>query len=162
VDNSRQDENPDDHDRRKDFRRRVVRSGEFGGLSRRHGFHVTSCAIVKMSLLGCYTSRVTEQEIVDLFAKAAKPRLMDLLKVKVRHVYEATPGDANLKIVIDGCEVQFKSIRSTQPYRDIERFVSEDKVIGFVVNPGLLPIVKAISMDRHPWTENTRDTQDTS
>lgn len=96
---------------------------------------------------GCYTSGVTEQEIVDLFAKAAKPRLMDLLKLKVRHVYETTPGNAESTIVIDGNQIQFKSIRSTQPYRDIERFVVEDKIIGFVVNPGLLPIVKAISMD---------------
>ena len=84
---------------------------------------------------------------MDLFANAAKPRLMDLLKLKIRHVYETTPGDANSKIVIDGSEVVFKSARSLQPYRDIERFIAEDKVIGFVVNPGLLPIVKAISMD---------------
>jgi hypothetical protein len=94
-----------------------------------------------------YFRAMTEQKIVDLFAKVAKPRLMDLLKLKVRHVYETTPGDANSKIVIDGCEVQFKLIRSAQPYREIERFVAEDKVIGFVVNPGLLPIVKALSMD---------------
>jgi len=96
---------------------------------------------------GCYTSGVTEQQIVDFFAKAAKPRLLDLLKLKVRHVYETTPGDANSTIMIDGGEVQFKSVKTAQPYRDIERFVAEDKVIGFVVNPGLLPIVKAISMD---------------
>src|SRR3984957_17737371 len=90
---------------------------------------------------------MTEQQIVDFFAKAAKPRLLDLLKLKVRHVYETTPGDAKSTIVIGGSEVQFKSVRSAQPYKDIERFVAEDKVIGFVVNPGLLPIVKAISMD---------------
>ena len=100
-----------------------------------------------MSVDGCYTSGVTDQQIVDRFVKAAKPRLMDLLKLKVRHVYETTPGDANSTIVIDGTEIRFKSVRSAQPYRDIERFVAEDKVIGFVVNPGLLPIVKAISMD---------------
>jgi hypothetical protein len=90
---------------------------------------------------------MTEQEIVDLFAKAAKPRLMDLLKLKIRHVYETTPGSAESTIVIDGNEIRFKSIRTVQPYKDIERFLAEDKVIGFVVNPGLLPIVKAISMD---------------
>jgi len=90
---------------------------------------------------------MTEQQIVDLFAKVAMPRLMDLLRLKIRHVYETTPGDANSKIVIDGCDVQLKLIRSAQPYRDIERFVAEDKVIGFVVNPGLLPIIKAMSMD---------------
>jgi hypothetical protein len=94
-----------------------------------------------------YFRQVTDQEIVDLFAKAAKPRLMDLLKLKIRHVYETTPGDANSKIIIDGSEIRFKSIGSAQPYRDIQRFVAEDKVIGFVVNPGLLPIVKAISLD---------------
>jgi hypothetical protein len=57
-------------------------------------------------------------------------------------------GEADSKLVIDGSEVVvFKSVRSAQPYKNIERFVAEDKVIGFVVNPGLLPIVKAISMD---------------
>jgi hypothetical protein len=75
---------------------------------------------------------VTEQETVDLFAKAAKPRLMDLLKLKVRHVYETTPGNAKSKVVIDGSAVVFKSVKSAQPYKDIERFVAEDKVIGFV------------------------------
>lgn len=111
------------------------------GIRSAHDFPL-SCRV-----FGCYTSGVTDQQIVDLFAKAAKPRLMDLLKLKIRHIYETTPGDANSKIVIDGCEVQFKSIRSAQPYKDMERFVAEDKMIGFVVNPGLLPIVKAISMD---------------
>jgi hypothetical protein len=90
---------------------------------------------------------VTDQQIVDLFARVAKPRLMDLLKLKVRHVYDTTPGDVNSEIVIDGNQIRFKGVRSAQPYRDIERFVADDKVMGFVVNPGLLPIVKAISMD---------------
>ena len=84
---------------------------------------------------------------MDLFAKAAVPRLLDLLKLKIRHIYEATPGTAESTIVIDGNEIRFKLVRSAQPYKDIERFVAEDKIIGFVVNPGLLPIVKAISMD---------------
>ena len=82
--------------------------------------------IVTDSLL-LYFRQVTDQEIVDSFAKAAKPRLMDLLKLKIRHVYETTPGTANSKTVIDGCEVQFKLIRSAQPYRDIERFVAETR-----------------------------------
>jgi hypothetical protein len=84
---------------------------------------------------------MTEQEIVDLFARVAKPRLMDLLKLKIRHVY------AESTVLIDEQVVQFKSTRSTQPYRDIQRFTADDKIIGFVVDPGLLPIVKAISMD---------------
>jgi hypothetical protein len=90
---------------------------------------------------------MTEQEMVNLFAKLAQPRLMELLKLKVRHVYETTPGNANSKLVVDGHEVQFKLVRTAQPYKDIERFIADDKVMGFVVGPGVLPIAKAISMD---------------
>jgi hypothetical protein len=90
---------------------------------------------------------MTKQAMVDLFAKLAQPRLMELLKLKVRHVYETTPGNANSKLVVDGSEVQFKLVRTAQPYKDIERFATEDKVMGFVVGPGVLPIVKAISLD---------------
>jgi hypothetical protein len=147
VDYRRQDQKSDDHYNGENLRRQVVRNGEFAGLGWRHGIHLTSAAIAKCIVLGCYTSAVNEQQIVDFFARAAKPRLLDLLKLKIRHVYETTPGDAKSKIVIGGSEVEFKLIRSAQPYKDIERFVAEDKVIGFVVNPGLLPIVKAISMD---------------
>ena len=43
--------------------------------------------------------------MVDLFAKLAKPRLIDLLKLKVRHVYETTPGTVNSGLSVDGCEV---------------------------------------------------------
>ena len=94
-----------------------------------------------------YFRSMTKQAMVDLFARLAQPRLMELLKLKVRHVYETTPGNANSKLVIDGSEVQFKLVRAAQPYKDIERFATEDKVMGFVVGPGVLPIVKAISLD---------------
>jgi hypothetical protein len=72
---------------------------------------------------------------------------MELLKLKVRHVYETTPGNAQSKLVADGHEVQFKLVKSVQPYKDIERFIADDKVMGFVIGPGVLPIVRAISMD---------------
>jgi hypothetical protein len=90
---------------------------------------------------------MTEQKMVNLFAKLAQPRLMELLRLKVKHVYEVTPGSANSKLVIDGHEIQFKLVRAAQPYKDIERFVADDKVMGFVIGPGVLPIVKAISTD---------------
>jgi hypothetical protein len=90
---------------------------------------------------------MTEQAMVELFAKLAQPRLMELLRLKVRHVYETTPGNANDELLIDGQEIQFKLVRSAQPYKDIERFTAEDKIMGFVISPGVLPIVKAISMD---------------
>jgi hypothetical protein len=90
---------------------------------------------------------MTELAMVELFAKLAQPRLMELLKLKVRHVYELTPGNANSKLMVDGSEVQFKLVRTAQPYKDIERFVAEDKIMGFVIGPGVLQIVKSISMD---------------
>jgi hypothetical protein len=90
---------------------------------------------------------MTQQAMVELFAKLAQPRLMELLRLKVRHVYEITSGNANDDLVIESHEVQFKLVRSAQLYKDMERFTAEDKVMGFVVSPGVLPIVKAISMD---------------
>jgi hypothetical protein len=90
---------------------------------------------------------MTQQALVDLFAKLAQPRLMELLKLKVRHVYEITPGNANSRLMVDGHEVRFTLVKSAQPYKDIERFTAEDKVMGLVVGPGVLPIVKAISTD---------------
>jgi hypothetical protein len=90
---------------------------------------------------------MTQQAMVDLFAKLALPRLLELLRLKVRHVYETTPGNADSKLVVEGSEVRFKLVRTSQPYQDIQRFTAEDKVMGFVVGPGVLPIAKAISMD---------------
>src|ERR1700684_462277 len=90
---------------------------------------------------------MTQQAMVDHFAKLAKPRLLDLLKLKVSHVYESNPGHSGSKLVIDGFEVEFRLLRTAQPYKDIERFLADDKLIGFIVNPGVLPIVKAISTD---------------
>jgi hypothetical protein len=90
---------------------------------------------------------MTQQAMVDHFAILAKPRLLELLKLKVRHVYETTPGNSGSKLVVDGREVELRLLRTAQPYKDIERFLAEDKLIGFIVNPGVLPIVKAISMD---------------
>jgi len=34
-----------------------------------------------------------------------------------------------------------------QPYRNIERFLSEDKVTQFIIAPGLLPVVTALSKE---------------
>jgi hypothetical protein len=90
---------------------------------------------------------MTEQAMVDHVAKLAKPRLMELLKANVRHIYETTPGSANCKLVVEGSEVRFKLLTAKQPYRDIARFMAEDKLAGFILTPGLVPIVKAISAD---------------
>ena len=90
---------------------------------------------------------MTEQAMVDQIVASAKPRLVDLLKLKIRHIYEMTPGVANSRLVVEGCEVKFKLLRTSQVYKEVERFMAEDKLMGFMVTPGVLPIVKAISMD---------------
>ncbi len=88
-----------------------------------------------------------EQAAVDEFARLAKPRLRELLKLKIRHIHELTAGTGGETLTIEGQAVQFRLLQTTQPYRDVERFLAEDKVMGYIINPGLLPIVKAISWD---------------
>lgn len=96
-----------------------------------------------------------DQATVDRLAQLAKPRLMDLLKLKVEHIYDPTPGNENSTVVVEGavkgaaegCEIRLTLLRTAQPYKDIDRFVVDDKVIGYIVNPGVLPIAKAISLD---------------
>jgi hypothetical protein len=92
---------------------------------------------------------VSDQETVDHIAALARPRLTSLLRLRnVRHVYEPTSGVLNSKVVEDGHEVSLdKFKRASQPYRDIERFLAEEKVMQYIVGPGLLPVVTAISKD---------------
>lgn len=87
--------------------------------------------------------------MVDVFAALAKPRIVSLLRLQgAKRVYEPTPGALNSKIEVDGREVILaKWKRALQPYREIARFVSEDRVTQFIIDPGLLPLVTAISKD---------------
>ena len=92
---------------------------------------------------------VTEQETVDRFAALSTPRLTSLLRLKsVKHVYDPTPGALNSKIVVDGHRVTLDKLkRASQPYRGIERFLSDEKVMEYIIGPGLLPVVMALSKD---------------
>jgi hypothetical protein len=90
---------------------------------------------------------MTDQEMVDRFALIARPRLVELLRLKAEHVYDNTPGAANSTSFAGATEVRLKLTRTVQPYAQIERFANEEKEMGFVVNPGLVPIVKAITLD---------------
>jgi len=89
------------------------------------------------------------QAMADLFAKLAEPRLMELLKLRsVQHVYDPTPGRAPAKFHDGTREVAVdKMVKAVQPYKDIERFVSDERVMTYIVDPGLVPIVKSISLD---------------
>jgi hypothetical protein len=92
---------------------------------------------------------VNEQETVDRLAVLSKPRLTSLLRLRsVRHLYDPTPGAVNSRAVEDGNEFILDRLkRASQPYRDIERFLSDEKVMEYIVGPGLLPIVTALSKD---------------
>ena len=90
---------------------------------------------------------MNEQEIVDHFARLAKPRLLELLKLTVPHLYDPRPGRADAKSEANDSDVGLKLVRTVQPYGDIQRFVAEDKVMGFVVNPGLVALIKVIAFD---------------
>src|SRR5437667_9055807 len=92
---------------------------------------------------------VTDQETVDRLAVLAGPRLTSLLRLRnVRHVYDPTPGELNSTVVEDSHEVVLNRWKSaSQPYRDIERFLVDEKVMQYIVGPGLLPIVTALAKE---------------
>ena len=45
------------------------------------------------------TPLMNEPEIVDQFARVAKPRLSELIKLNVQHIYDWTPGDTKSMFV---------------------------------------------------------------
>lgn len=88
------------------------------------------------------------QEMADFFARLAKPRLMELLKLQnVEFLYDPTPGRAPATYFHQGEEVPLKLQKASQPYKDIYRFANEEKVQNFILDPGLVPLVKAIKTD---------------
>jgi hypothetical protein len=89
------------------------------------------------------------QAMADLFAELAQPRLMELLKLKsARHAYDPEPARAPAKSLHEGREILLsKLIQTAQPYKNIERFVSDERVMAYIVDPGLIPIVKSILLD---------------
>ena len=65
-----------------------------------------------------------------------------------RHIYDPLPGAMNSEFVESGVPIVLnKWQRGLQPYKDLERFLGEDRVMQSIIDPGLLPIVKAISRD---------------
>ena len=48
----------------------------------------------------------------------------------------------------DGHKVTLDKLkRISQPYRGIERFLSDEKVMEYIVGPGVLPVAMALSKD---------------
>ena len=90
---------------------------------------------------------MNDQETVDRLAVLAKPRLTSLLRLRsVRHVYDPTPGALHSRVVENGKDIALdKWKQAAQPYRDIQRFLSEEKVMTYIIGPGVLPVVMALS-----------------
>lgn len=76
---------------------------------------------------------MTAQETADRIAFLAASRILALVRLSTAtHVYDPTPGTAT-------------PTRHEQRYRDLDRFMTDERVIGSVIDPGLLPIAKGIS-----------------
>lgn len=90
-----------------------------------------------------------DQGTVDRLAMLAKPHLAGLLRLRsVKHIYEPTPGALNSMVVDSGHTITLDKLKkASQPYRNIERFLSDEKVVQFVIAPGLLPVVVALSRE---------------
>ncbi len=92
---------------------------------------------------------MTAQETVDYFAQLARPRVGALLRLSTAtHLYDPVPGALNSQFTGGGVTLLYdRWKRGVQPYKDLQRFVSEERVMQSVIDPGLLPIAKAISAD---------------
>lgn len=92
---------------------------------------------------------MTAQETVDRFALLARPRLLTLLRLSTAiHIFDPAPGSINSQFVDNGATIALdRWKRNLQPYKDLQRFISDERVMRSVIDPGLLPIAKAISGD---------------
>jgi hypothetical protein len=99
--------------------------------------------------VGWKDGRLNAQETVDRLALLAKPRLATLLRLSTaRHIYDPLPGTVNSESMESGDRVVISQWqRGQQPYKDLERFLAEERVMQSVIDPGLLPIAKAIARD---------------
>ncbi len=92
---------------------------------------------------------MNDQGTVDRLAELANPRFAGLLRLRsVRHAYDPTPGALHSRTVEGGKEFALdKWKRASQPYRDIQRFLSAEKVMQYIIDPGILPVAMALSKD---------------
>ena len=92
---------------------------------------------------------MTDQETANRLVLLARPRLATLLRLSTaRHIYDPLPGSTNSESVEAGDRVVLSHWqRGQQPYKDLERFLGDERVMQSVIDPGLLPIAKAIARD---------------
>lgn len=86
------------------------------------------------------------EKTVNRLAELAQVRLADLLRLNsARHVYDPMPGLPGARFFAEEGEVVLNGTkRATQPYRNFSRFLTPEKTMPFLVEPGLVPLVKAM------------------
>ncbi len=89
------------------------------------------------------------QPAADRFATLATARMATMFQLRsTQHVYDATPGDVNAVTVVQGQDVVLKNWRRVeQPYRDLNRFATDERVMQHVIDRGLLPIVTTLAKE---------------
>lgn len=89
------------------------------------------------------------QNLVNQLALLAEPRLRQLLRLgSARHLYDPHPGMPGARYFAEEGEVLLSGfVRAVEPYQNIERFLAREKAMPFLVEPGLLPIAKAIATE---------------
>jgi hypothetical protein len=89
------------------------------------------------------------QPTADRFAQLATARMPTMLPLRsTQHVYDPSPGDVNSVTLVEGKEVVLKNWRrAEQPYRDLNRFATNERVMQHVIDRGLLPIVTTLAKE---------------
>jgi hypothetical protein len=89
------------------------------------------------------------QPTADRFAALASARMATMFQLRSTvHVYDPEPGDVNSVSIALGKKVVLKDWRrAEQPYRDLDRFSTEERVMQHVIDRGLLPIVTTLSKE---------------
>lgn len=89
------------------------------------------------------------QPTADRFAALAAARMPSMFQLRsTRHVYDPTPGDVNSVSAVDGRDVVLKHWRrAEQPYRDLDRFSTNERVMQHIIDRGLLPIVMTLAKE---------------
>ena len=89
------------------------------------------------------------QPTADRFAVLATARMATMFQLRsAEHFYDPTPGDVNSVTVVGGKDVVLRQFRrAEQPYRDLSRFATDERVMQHVIDRGLLPIVTALSKE---------------
>ena len=89
------------------------------------------------------------QPTADRFAKLATARMASMFQLRsTEHVYDATPGDVNSVTLALGKEVVLKHWRRVEePYRDLNRFSTDERVMQHIIDRGMLPIVTTLAKE---------------